>query len=435
MITKESVQNLPTNAGIYIFRKEGIPIYIGKSINIKGRVLSHIMAAELSKKEELIVTEADTIEGHSTVSEFDALILEAKLIKKHRPKYNVIWKDGKHFLYIKITRHETYPKVSLARAEDDGKSLYYGPFGSTKVAESLLRQIRKIVPFCLRQKVLKRACFYSKIGLCNPCPSSIEMQPEEEKKKLQKKYQRQIRAVIKILSGDSARLSEQLEKDLKQAVERQDFEEAIVIRKKLLRLTQLLSSRSFETPMDATISDIDTIPRELNDFLESNFTAGISEGSYRIECYDISNLQGTNATGSMVVYEDGGFARSQYRRFRIKTVQGISDFDMHKEVLSRRLKKREKAWRRPDLIIIDGGKPQVQAAMRVLEELEEKIPLIGLAKKPDRLTFPPSLHSPTYVKPSTALFKVFQALRDESHRFAKKYHLLLRSNGFFFDSS
>jgi excinuclease ABC subunit C len=155
MITKEIALSMPLEPGIYIFKKNNKPIYIGKSISIRTRILSHLAQAALSEKERAIIEQSDSLDYQTTLSNFDAILLEAELIKKFRPKYNVSWKDDKNYLYIKITTQETYPKIYPVRKEDDGKSKYFGPFGSSKMTYTLIYELRRIAPFCTQKKVSK----------------------------------------------------------------------------------------------------------------------------------------------------------------------------------------------------------------------------------------------------------------------------------------
>src|SRR3989339_2209941 len=174
MVTRNQIINLPNTIGIYIFKKDDVINYIGKSVNIKARVLSHLENAKLDNKENLIINNSNKIEVITTESEFKALLLEAKLIRELQPKYNSIWKDDKSPLYIKITSKDEFPKVFVTRKESDNQSLYFGPFSSVKMVEKIINDIRRIVPFCTQKNISKKACFYSKIGLCNPCPNEIK---------------------------------------------------------------------------------------------------------------------------------------------------------------------------------------------------------------------------------------------------------------------
>jgi excinuclease ABC subunit C len=418
------IENLPSQIGVYIFWLNDEPIYIGKSVNIKVRVKSHVQQARLSRKEAAIVENATNITYLTTLSNFDALILEAKLIRKHKPRYNVLWKDDKHYLYIKITKGEKYPFIYPVRKEDDGKSLYFGPFKSTYMTEKLLYELRKIIPFCTSKKIMKRGCFYSRIGLCNPCPSYIESLTDVQKKKeLRAKYLSNIRRIINILSGKTDFFSKALEQDLKSLSDAQRYEEAIVIRNKLLQFSIFLDKRSFSDEMLGVNVDIDQLQSEVNDFLKKEFNKD-TNSSYRLECYDISNLFGEEPTASMVVFKDGEFAKKEFRKFGIH-YKGISDIRMMREALSRRLQHDE--WAYPDLILLDGGRPQLSMVYQYFRENNISIPLISIAKRPDRILTPQNNFKPISLSSYALLFKLFQSLRDESHRFAKKYHVFLRN--------
>ena len=158
MISREDANELPDQPGVYFFNSGKTPLYIGKSVNLRTRVKSHISQAQLSKKEFAIISQADNLTFLTTLNNFDALILESQMIHKHKPQYNVLWKDDKHFLYLKITMGDTYPKIYPVRKEkQDGKSLYFGPFRSTHMKEKLLYELRRIVPFCTSMNIGKRA--------------------------------------------------------------------------------------------------------------------------------------------------------------------------------------------------------------------------------------------------------------------------------------
>jgi len=246
MLAKKQIDSLPSTYGVYLFKKGNQVLYIGKSINIKTRVRSHWENARLDKKENLIISQATTVESIPSQSEFKALILESQLIKKYLPKYNVIWKDNKNFLYIKITVKEKFPKVLLCRKEDDGNSLYFGPFSSTRIAGTLIRDIRQIIPFCTQKKVTKNPCFYSKIGLCQPCPNYVnQLKNRNLFIKEKRNYRSNIKKVIKILTGNISSLTKNLNHQLKTLTKRELFEEAIKVRNKIFRLEKLIHPRFF----------------------------------------------------------------------------------------------------------------------------------------------------------------------------------------------
>ena len=420
-LDKKELIHVPTTNGIYIFKKGNEPVYIGKSVNIKARLLSHIENAKNDAKEAAIIENSDSIEYFITDSEFKALILESQLIQKHLPKYNVRWRDDKSYLYIKATLKEDYPKFFITRREEDKKSVYFGPFPSVKVATNILREIRKVFPFCSQKKITKQRCFYAKIGMCNPCPNVIEHMENGNKKELKQEYKKNIRSIVKVLEGKIDPVVDQLYKEINTLIKEEKYEEAIPFRNRLYRLENVILRRKFGNEMDEyDVSDkrIESLLHLLKQYIPR------LEKLNRIECFDMSTFQFKDSTASMVVFSDGLSDKKEYKRFKIKNEKAESDFEMFDEVLRRRFKNN---WTLPDLIIIDGGKPQIRTALNVLHELNITIPLIGIAKRPDRiligeepaLTVRPPRHH--------AGFRLVQSLRDESHRFAKKYHVHLRN--------
>ncbi len=417
-------ENVPPSCGVYFFKKGDEIIYIGKSVNLKARLLSHIENAKLDNKEAAIIGNSDVIEYVIADSEFKALLLESDLIRKHKPKYNSRWRDDKSYLYIKITMKDDYPKIFAVRREFDEVSRYFGPFPSMYSIEEILKEIRKIFPYCTQKKLSKRPCFYSKIHLCNPCPNTIDLIKDEEEKARQKRiYRNNIRQIIKILEGKTDVVLKGLYQDLKDLTETEKYEDALILRNKIFRFEHLIHDRIFSsTHITENYNQSEGRTKNLLEILQPYFPS-LSKLN-RIECYDISNFSQKDATASMVVFTDGLSDKSQYRRFRIKNKALQSDFDMLDEVIRRRF---NQDWIQPDLITIDGGKPQIRRVKEVLESLNITIPLIGIAKNPDRLIIGIDA-LPTIRPPVRSLgFGMIRALRDESHRFAKKYHLLLRN--------
>ncbi len=413
-----NTKDIPSAIGVYIFEDEkGKALYIGKSVNVKARVFSHIRAADISSKEEKIVKKAKRIKVFLVPSEYSALILESRLIQKEKPKYNKNWQDDKSYLYIKITNEE-FPKVYPVREKEVKDALFYiGPFSSLNVVTSLLRSIRKIFPFCSQKRIGKRACFYSKIGLCNPCPSQIEkLQDVKLYKELKNKYLQNINGVIELLKGNDSLLKEHFYEKLEKLKNEERFEEAIKMREQIKRL-EALQRLSFE---EKEVGELEDEWKKLEKFFKEKL--GIKKLS-RIECYDISNLSGKLATGSMVVMKEGVLDKGEYRRFKVK-FKSAGDQERLVEVVKRRFKN---DWERPDIILLDGGISQVKFVKRALEEEGIDIPVVGLAKNPDRLVIPlerGALYFRSFSK--NKFLNFLRLLRDESHRFAKKYHLLLR---------
>lgn len=421
---KELLAKLPASNGVYRFTKGREILYVGKSVNIKARVISHIENAKLNNKEAAIVNNSNAVEYFVTDNEFLALILESQLIREIKPPYNVRWRDDKSYLYIKITVKDEYPGVFLSRREDDKKSRYFGPFPSVRTAQDIVKSIRRVFPFCTQKKRGKRPCFYSKIGLCNPCPNDIaKIEDPIDKDLLTKVYKKNIRQVIRVLEGKSDKIISELYKELKDLSESQQYEEAISLRDKVLRLEKFLHGRRLDKRDEEVFNQSEEGMKTLQSMLARYYPE--IKLPQRIECFDISNTSMKDGTASMVVMTDGMINKKEYRKFKIKDETLESDFDMMKEVIGRRI--RHKSWPDADLLVVDGGKPQVRIIQKVFAELDYHVPLIGIAKNPDRLvigkddmtTIRPPLRHPG--------FSLIRTLRDESHRFAKKYHTFLRN--------
>jgi len=422
-LNRDSVNNLPATAGIYVFKTGRDIFYVGKSTNIRARVRSHIENAKADAKEKAIIEASKEIGYMIADSEFAALILESELIRRHKPKYNSRWRDDKSYIYIKVTK-ETYPKIYPVRQENDGKSLYFGPFSSQRNVLEILRYIRTIFPYCAQKKIGNRPCFYSKIALCNPCPNEIEKNKDQELKKNQKHiYRQNIRNIVKVLRGNTDLVLKTLYQKLKTLSKDEQFEEAIIIRNQIYEFEQLIHLRSFSNVTSPNYNRSTESIEHLLIILKPFFPE--LKKLHRIECYDISNLGGKDSTSSMVVFSDGLIDKTQYRKFKIKNLKLTSDFEMLAEILERRFN--HKTWEAPDLIVIDGGKPQLAVINEVLKKRAIDIPFIGIAKHPDRLvigveTFPtirPAFHN--------LGFNMIRYIRDESHRFARKYHRYLRN--------
>jgi len=416
MITKNQVKDLPSTIGLYLFKKDKIINYIGKSVNIKARISSHLENAKLDNKERLITHNSNIIETITTESEFKALILEAKLIRELQPKYNSIWKDDKSPLYIKITIKDEFPKVVITRKETDKQNLYFGPFSSVRMVEKIINDIRRITPFCTQKKISKKACFYSKIGLCNPCPNEIKNINEK------KQYKKNINQVISILNSNVKKIINDLNKRLNVLIKNSNYERAIIIRNKIFRFDQLLHLKDDSS---FTINNIENNLEEMKILLTEYFPE--LKQLNRIEAYDISNLGLNQAVGSMVVMKNSQIDRGEYRRFKIKQVGLKSDLDRLCEVVKRRLKQ---SWPVPDLMIIDGGRPQIKTILKVFQENQINIPLLGIAKNPDRVIVGIEGLPNLFLKNDSQVLNIIRTLRDESHRFARKYHLFLRSKDF-----
>lgn len=426
MITTDDIAQMPATNGIYIFWHKKKPIYVGKAVNLKARLISHLRASQINAKEAKIVQTADAITIKKTPSDFDAVILEAHLIRKYKPHYNVVWKDDKSFLYIKISDYEKYPKISLVRRENNTKATYFGPFKSSKTARAILSSIRRSVPFCTQKKITGFRCFYSKIGLCNPCPNSIEKcTSPDEKKKLMATYKRNIRRVKSILRGNARAILQHMHTQLSVLSRGEKYEEAIALRSAYQAL-ETLTTRSFADLDRSEYYFEQNVADELKTFFTTYFPDFCipQRTVFRLECYDASTLFGKHKTASRVVFFNSQSDKSKYRRYKIQS-STKGDVYMIEEVITRRLLNTKEEM--PDLIIIDGGTLQLKSALRVEEKLKMSIPTISIVKNPDRIVIGKDTFKTIYFARENSLFTVFRAIRDESHRFAKNYHVALRN--------
>ncbi len=424
---QSQINNLPQFPGVYLFKdKKGDIIYIGKAKNLQKRVKSYFQKTDLLPKTQLMLTHLNTFDITRVNSEFEALLLEAELIKKYRPKYNVIWKDDKHYIYIRLTREE-FPKVLYSRREDNLKDQFFGPYPSAGTLKHIMGLLRHIFPFCTQKRNLSRACFYSHIGLCNPCPSAVVKLPYPEYQKQKKQYRGSINLLKMILQGKLRLVKEKLRKEMNAHVEQEEYEEAGQIKDRIQKLEVLFSS--YQLPQDYIKNPDSIIQIRINEQKDlmaklGNYFAQLNIPK-TIECYDISNISGRFAAGSLVTFIDGEPAKDFYRHFRIKFKSTPDDFFMLREVFIRRLKHEE--WDLPDLFVVDGGIPQVATMTQILNNQKITIPLVGLAKKEEQIIIP---HQGKFVTLSLPIgspaLSLIQRLRDEAHRFAHRYHEFLR---------
>lgn len=375
-----------------------------------------------------MVKEATSLSFILVNSEFEALLLESSLIKKYQPKYNVTSKDDKHPLYIKITK-EVYPRVlTVRKTEINDQNLgIYGPFPSAKTVRKVLSYLRRILPFS-DHKLGKKPCLYSQIGLCSPCPNAIEKEPNLNKKEeLRKKYLKNIRYLKNVLERKLLKVKKDLEKEMQEKARGENYEEAGVTRDQIKMLDYITSLKTdissfLENPNlleDLRKKELKGLKRILDNFYQIKRLK-------RIECYDVAHTAGVFPTASMVTFIDGEPQKEFYRHFRVRNKKVADDVAAMEEIIKRRAKN-FKAWGKPDLIIVDGGKPQVGAFWRSIEKYH--LPIIGLAKREETLVFP-ILQEKTLtfkeerVKDVEAL-RLLQRIRDEAHRFARRYHHLL----------
>lgn len=411
--------NIPSSPGSYQFyNSKGEIIYIGKAANLKSRVLSYWQkSANHTPAKNKMLKEIKKIKLIKTDSEIEALLLEANLIKKYQPYYNVLLRDDKRFLYIKISLADEIPGVFLTRTVDkSGK--YFGPFTSSQAAKETIRALRKIFPYCNMKKMQKRPCFYYQVGRClGVCANKINRQ---EYLKLV------IKPLILFLEGKKKNVVKNLETRIKK------IEKSHCENEELIKLKYELKNIKYVLENSRVLS---VGEKYANDVLELTKILNLPKIPKRIEGYDIANIFGKNAVGSMVVFSDGEVDKNQYRKFKIKVGQGqANDVGMLKEILERRF---NNDWLLPDLIIVDGGKAQLNAAGQVIKKRGLKIPLIAISKgeglrsalAADKLFFPGE-KKPLVLPLASPALHLIKRVRDEAHRFAIGYHKKLRSRSF-----
>jgi excinuclease ABC subunit C len=419
-IVKQQVNELPDKPGIYIYRDtEKRIIYVGKAINLKNRVKSYFQSTEkLGPKTAALVANINNLEYVEVESEIEALLLEAETIKRYRPRYNIVLKDDKSYLYIKISTNEDIPRISTARRENLPGVTYFGPFPSALTAKNVLKTIRKIFPYRSCKTLPKTPCLFYHIKLC-PAPC-VEYISKEH-------YQQVVDQIILFLKGKRKLLEKEIEKKIQHASDELRFEDAARLKKQLDDMRYITQGfRRPEDYMENPNLQEDERQRTLEELkfaLKEHLV--LPALPQRIECYDISNTQGKQAVGAMVVFTNAEPDKREYRKFKIKTKDTPDDFSMMREVLRRRF---NNDWALPDLIVIDGGKGQLQVAHEVLAELGLNLPVISLAKRLEEIFVKTGNEFVSIQLPRNAKsLRMLQYLRDEAHRFGITFHRSLRA--------
>jgi excinuclease ABC subunit C len=557
---EEQLKLLPDKPGVYIMKDvDGQIIYIGKAVSLKNRVRQYFQSSKNhAPKVRAMVENIEEFEYIITDSELEALILECNLIKKHKPKYNILLKDDKHYPYIKVTIHEDYPRVIMTRKIDKDKARYFGPYSGAYAVRETIEIIKKLFPIRTCNRVMgkntrERPCLNHYIGRCvAPCQGDVNKD----------EYKNMMKDICLFLSGKQEELISEMEKKMSNAAEAMEYEKAAEYRNKIAAIKQIqekqkvLSSAlededviAFAQSEDKTcvqiffirggkligrehfmLEDVNhsSIKELLNEFVKQFYSGTVfipreillqeeideikiieswltgkrgskvyikvpqkgekrdlvelaaknalitmqhfseklmrdkkmSEGAIeelsdilnletiprRIEAFDISNIQGVDPVGSMVVFIDGKPKNSEYRRFKIKTVIGANDYASMQEVVERRFRHGLEEVDRikeqmieidggkfsnfPDIILIDGGEAQVNSALEVLNGLNITIPVYGMVKD-DRHRTRGLIYNgeEMQISPTCEAFKLITRIQDEAHRFAITYHRSLRGKG------
>ena len=407
-----NIKNIPTSPGVYIYKNsQGKIIYIGKAINLYKRVSQYFQRDDaLGYKTSKLVSEIADIDFHTVNSEIEALVLESSLIKQYRPKFNSQLKDDKSYIYITITK-DKFPLIKPAFKSTLNKNdLFFGPFPDSPSVKNLLKTIRHIFPF-YSKKHGDKPCLYCHIGLC-PGPN-IDI----------KNYRSTISKIKNILNGHFPKLLSQLTKEMNYFSKQENYESAKMRRDQINSLNYVTSGwkniNNLYQNIDLKEDQVQKSLAELKLTLKPYFPS--LNKINRIEGYDISNMGSKYFVGSMVVFQKDKLDSSEYRQFKINFKDTPDDQFMIKEIIYRRLKHSE--WGTPDLILVDGGKPQVSAANQSIKLSNNKIiPIVGLAKKQETIVISNNNNwiEINLPKNSPSLL-LLEQLRDEAHRFANRY--------------
>jgi excinuclease ABC subunit C len=410
----KKIDQLPKTAGVYAFSAKKGVFYIGKAINIKERVKNHFN--QPTHRDNLFIKDVKKVGFFETNSEIEALLIEAKLIKKYQPKFNIIWRDDKNYFYVAISK-EDLPRVYITH-QPQLKINYIGPFVDGTALKKTLRLLRRVFPYYTVKKHSPTPCLWCHLKLCpGPNPNKGE-------------YKKNIRNLVSVLKGKKQEVLKNLKKEMKSASLNNDFEKAAKTRDQIFALEKTLAhSRILNavTPQP-DFSDYKKTEKELKKILK------IKTGISRIEGYDVSNIQGKEATASMVVFINGRPEKNLYRKFKIKTIKSPNDIAMIKEALNRRLLHNE--WQFPDLILIDGGKAQLNAALNCKwqmanDKLSELTRVVALAKRKNEF-FIEGKNEPVLLKSLPGeISNLILQIRDEAHDFAIRYHKYLRKKELF----
>ncbi|MBI4970905.1 MAG: excinuclease ABC subunit C [Candidatus Omnitrophica bacterium] len=411
MDIRQKVQSLPETPGVYLMKDEhGEIIYIGKAAALRKRVTSYFVHDDHAPKISMLMKRVCDVDYIETPTEVEALLLEAQLINKHKPRYNTRQKDDKSYPLVKITR-EPFPKLVLTRQKTDTKARYYGPFTDSRMLHEALRLIHTIFPIRKCQTLPKTACLYYHIGQCiAPC---IFLDKKEE-------YAKLINEVSDFLGGGKKSLIDYLSEKMEEASRELRFEEAQIYKEQIQALAQLRKKRFYQARPEKSVS--------LSATSELRRVLKLKKYPERVVCFDVSNIMGTEAVASKVSFYREMPDKFDYRHYKIKTVIGIDDYSMIQEAVRRMIRgiKEGREEIVPDVIVIDGGKGHLRAAYEVMkQESFTEVGLISIAKRFEHL-YTVESSEPLVLERDSPLLHLMQKVRDEAHRFAITYHRKLR---------
>jgi len=449
------LKTLPRSPGVYFHKsKSGEIIYVGKAAVLKNRVRQYFQSSRgFDLKTMALVGEIYDTDWVETESEIDALFLESEMVKRYMPRYNILLRDDKSQTYVRIDMKSEWPHVSFTRNPADDGAEYFGPFYNGLPVKKALRLLRQVYPYYTKPPAKQTSRLEEDLGLSPKQSEGSEA------------YKQNLRKLISYIKGNRVALTRELETSMRQAAAEQDFEAAAQLRNRLNHMLELKRRVMFG---DREFLDISK-DKALSDLVALLGLKGIPK---RIEGYDISHMGGANVVASMVVFTNGVSNRAEYRKFKTKLEHNNDTYNMHETLHRRFSEKNIKAWGMPDLILIDGGKGQLDAALKALEERGIAVPTVSIAKREEEIIFhrtrshipeaalatlremtvpgvgvfdegayvvvnlhlgqrnagahSRNLGGGPSVSPYTDITKLFQRIRDESHRFAVSYHSVLK---------
>lgn len=426
---RDKLKTLPRSPGVYFHKsKDKNVIYVGKAAVLKNRVKQYFQRIQdKDAKTQALVAEIVDVDWIETESEIDALFLESEMIKRYKPRYNVLLRDDKSQIFVAIHFKSVVPYVTTTRQPSDDNAEYYGPYYNGWAVKRALRLLRKVFPHYTSPKLPQKADLNYHLGLT----------PGLETGHSVSEYRKNLRQLTRYLKGERRTLVRELEAAMKQAAAEHDFEKAMHLRNSIRHLGELQRQVVFGREEFLDISKDEGLTG-LRDLL------GLPDVPRRIEGYDISHMSGTHNVASMVVATNGVADKAEYRKFKLH-IPGNDDFAHMFETLSRRFSGKHD-WAQPDLLLIDGGKGQLDAALKAMEQNTISIPTIGIAKKQEEIVVhktrshvtlpsnvPISQESDDFalvlLDRNSHIVKLLQRLRDESHRFAVSYHTHLKRKG------
>ncbi|MCX5797738.1 MAG: excinuclease ABC subunit UvrC [Elusimicrobia bacterium] len=419
--------HVPHACGVYLMRDaRGVILYIGKAKDLFKRVAQYFNPNKPDLKNSYLAPLIRAIDYVPCGSEREALLLERRLIREHQPFFNAMWKDDKSYPYVKITVQEDFPRILLTRRKVKDGARYFGPYPMVAPIKGLLDHLwkRKFFPlrpcrwdFGMDKPLDKRtlhSCLYYHTKDCPaPCAGHISRQD----------YGRVVQDAVLFFSGRHADLRRRFESEMREAAKNLEYERAARLRDNLSALDQISERVRVRAVAAGDLAQPIAASRSVTDLQAA---LGLSAAPFHIECFDVSHFQGRQLVAAMVCFQGGEPHKDHYRRFRLREVSGIDDFASIAEAVRRRYGRLQREGEdMPDLILIDGGKGQLAAALNELKELKLRIPAAALAKRIEEVFLPGKPEALILDKSRPAL-RLLQRLRDEAHRFGVKYHRLLR---------